>query len=351
MSALAGRLPSNHVHFAAGVGHYRRKAIIWALGAFLISSAYAAANAQAPIPVDGPIEHLKAGEYIWAPEIAPDGPVTIIVSLKTQRAYAYRNGVPIGVSTVSTGKAGHDTPTGIFTILQKEVDHKSNLYANAPMPFMQRLTWTGIAMHAGNLPGYPASHGCVRLPLAFAKLLFEVTKLGLTVVITNDPLAPEVLGTPPILTPPGAEQTPARTAYRWQPERSPTGPLSIVVSGRDRRIVVMRRGVEIGSSGIDIDGAVITTEAFTFAGLDGTRLRWLRLRLPGQANETTEMPVSERARGHMPEAFRLLLAGALVPGSTLLVTRDSLRSGGTGKELTLFTAEGSGTGTTSDPRK
>ena len=83
-----------------------------------------------------------------------------------------------------------------------------------------------------------------------------------SVVITNDPLAPEVVGTPPILTPFRAEHTPARTAYRWQPERSPTGPLSIVVSGRDRRIVVMRRGVEIGSSGIDIDGAVTMTEAW-----------------------------------------------------------------------------------------
>jgi hypothetical protein len=299
--------------------------------------------------VDGAIDQLKPGQFLWAPQIAPQGPVTVIVSLKTQRAYAYRNGVPIGVSTVSTGKAGHETPTGIFTILQKEVDHKSNLYANAPMPFMQRLTWTGIAMHAGNLPGYPASHGCVRLPLAFAKLLFEVTKLGLTVVITNDPLAPEVVGTPPILTQPQSGQTPARTTYRWQPERSRTGPLSIVVSGRDRRIVVMRRGVEIGSSSIDIDGAVTTTEAFTFAGLDGKRLRWLRLRLPGQASGTSDMTVSERARGHMPEAFRRLLVEALVPGSTLLVTRESLRSGGTGKRLTLLTAEATDNDTLGDP--
>ena len=115
----------------------------------------------------------------------------------------------------------------------------------------------------------------------------------------------------------------------------------------------MRRGVKIGSSGIDIDGAVTTTEAFTFAGLDGTRLRWLRLPLPGQASGTSEMTVSERARGHMPEAFRRLLAGALVPGSTLLVTRESLRSGGTGKQLTLFTAEAADTetATASDPKE
>src|SRR3546814_12301464 len=82
------------------------------------------------------------------------------------------NGVLIGISTISSGTAGHETPTGIFTILQKKVDHKSNLYDDAPMPYMQRLTWSGIAMHAGNLPGYPASHGCIRLPLDFAERLY-----------------------------------------------------------------------------------------------------------------------------------------------------------------------------------
>ena len=140
----------------------------------------------APVLIDGPIEQLEAGEFFWAPEIAPEGPVALIVNLQTQRAYVYRNGVPIGVSTVSTGKAGHATPTGIFTILQKDRDHRSNLYNDAPMPFMQRLTWSGIALHAGNLPGYPASHGCIRLPAPFAESLYGVTKLGLTVVITSD---------------------------------------------------------------------------------------------------------------------------------------------------------------------
>jgi hypothetical protein len=304
-----------------------------------------------PQEADGAIEQLKPGQFLWAPEIAPQGPVTVILSIKSQRAYAYRNGVPIGVSTVSTGKSGHDTPTGVFTILQKEVDHKSNLYDDAPMPYMQRLTWTGIAMHAGDLPGYPASHGCVRLPIAFAKLLFGITKLGLTVVITDDPLVPEVVATPPILVPPQTERTPARESYRWQPERSRTGPLSIVVSGRDRRIVVMRRGVDIGSSAIDIDGPVTSTEAFTFAGADGERFRWLRLRLPGQRSGAPEMTITERARGHMPEAFRRLLAASLVPGSTLLVTRESLRSGGTGKQLILFTAANPASWAVGNPRK
>lgn len=152
-----------------------------------------------PAPVDGPIERLKAGEYIWAPEIAPDGPVTIIVSLTLQRAYAYRNGVPIGTSTISSGKAGHETPLGVFVILQKDIDHKSNLYDGAPMPFMQRLTWDGVAMHAGNVPGYPASHGCIRLPAAFAKLRFGTTKIGLTVVVTDDASVPEVVPVPSVL--------------------------------------------------------------------------------------------------------------------------------------------------------
>ena len=102
----------------------------------------------------------------------------VYVDIGRQRATVYRNGVRIGVSTISSGKAGNSTPTGVFTILQKNKDHRSSTYDNAPMPYMQRLTWKGVAMHAGNLPGYPASHGCVRLPLEFAKRLFEVDRHG-----------------------------------------------------------------------------------------------------------------------------------------------------------------------------
>ena len=100
---------------------------------------------------------LLPGEYLWLPELSPRGPVLVLVSLPEQRAYVYRNGVRIGVATVSTGKPGFETPTGVFTILQKKREHYSNLYDDAPMPFMQRLTWGGVAMHAGRVPGYPAS--------------------------------------------------------------------------------------------------------------------------------------------------------------------------------------------------
>jgi len=131
------------------------------------------------------VARLKPGQYIWVPEIAPRGPMLVVVNIATQRVVAYRNGVPIAVSTISTGKAGHRTPTGVFTILQKAKWHRSSKYSNAPMPFMQRLTWYGIALHAGSLPGYPASHGCIRLPHEFARLLFDETNLGMTVIVTN----------------------------------------------------------------------------------------------------------------------------------------------------------------------
>ena len=133
---------------------------------------------------------LKPGDYLWHPEVSPAGPVVVLVSLPDQVMYVYRNGVRIGRSTVSTGTAGHRTPTGVFTVLQKKVDHESSIYKGAKMPNMQRLTWTGIAMHAGQLPGYPASHGCVRLPEDFAEKLYTVTKLGTTVIIADNKSSP-----------------------------------------------------------------------------------------------------------------------------------------------------------------
>lgn len=115
------------------------------------------------------------------------GGVEIAVSLAMQRLYVYRQGELIAVATVSTGKAGKRTPTGGFTILQKRQWHRSNIYSNAPMPFMQRLTWTGIAIHAGQLPGYPASHGCIRLPYEFARRLFGLTGMGDSVTVADWP--------------------------------------------------------------------------------------------------------------------------------------------------------------------
>jgi len=137
------------------------------------------------------VETLDPGDYVWAPEASKSGPVEIVVSIPLQVAYVYRGGKLIGVSTVSTGKPGHETPTGSFEILQKRREHYSNKYDNAPMPFMQRLTWDGIALHGGAIPGHPASHGCVRLPNAFAKALFGATKLGASVHIIDAAASPD----------------------------------------------------------------------------------------------------------------------------------------------------------------
>ena len=128
---------------------------------------------------------LRPGQYVWQPGQAATGEVEIVVSLPLQRAYVYRGGELIGVSTVSTGREGYETPAGSYTILGKEADHHSNRYDDAPMPYMQRLTWDGIALHGGAIPGQPASHGCVRLPLAFARLLFGATELGAAVHVTE----------------------------------------------------------------------------------------------------------------------------------------------------------------------
>lgn len=126
---------------------------------------------------------LGPGQYVWDTKGPSRGPVFLVIDLGVQRAVLYRNGVPIAASSVSTGRRGRGTPTGVFTILQKEVRHRSRTYDDAPMPYMQRLTWKGVAMHAGHVAGYPASHGCIRLPRGFAKKLYAVTRIGTPVMI------------------------------------------------------------------------------------------------------------------------------------------------------------------------
>ncbi len=165
---------------------------------------------------------LKNGHFVWAPELSAAGPALLVVNLETQRAVLFRNGVPIGASTVSSGKQGYETPTGVFTILQKRQEHYSKTYGNAPMPNMQRLTWKGVALHAGNLPGYPASHGCIRLPTKFSSLLFGATELGMTVVITSIPAVPSGSDAPDVaMMAPAMPASLSSAAYDWHPERSP----------------------------------------------------------------------------------------------------------------------------------
>lgn len=119
-----------------------------------------------------------------------DGILQIVVSKAQQSLAVYRDGAEIATTRVSTGKAGHSTPTGVFSILEKRKYHESNLYSSAPMPFMQRLTWSGIALHEGRVPNYPASHGCIRLPAKFARELYGMTARGVHVVVSEAPVIP-----------------------------------------------------------------------------------------------------------------------------------------------------------------
>jgi hypothetical protein len=273
------------------------------------------------------VTQLKAGQYVWAPEVAPRGPMLLIVNVGTQRAVLFRNGVPIAASTVSTGRPGHATPTGVFTILQKHVEHYSSLYDNAPMPYMQRLTWRGVALHAGNLPGYPASHGCIRLPAEFAKLLYGETKIGMTVVITHEQSLPRVAPTPGILSQ-GAETTGLDSGFVWKPEKAPDGPVSILVSAADRRAIVIRNGLVIGSAPVSVDGPVTGTWAYALKNIDAAGQHWVRMALSAKPSDGDEIAKSEWSRFHASDDFRRAVAGIIEPGTTIIVTSDSVAENG-----------------------
>ena len=175
----------------------------WLVAAALLASA-CVPDAQGAGPHSPESALAQAQLPVVAPDVIPEPPPTktvaevldsgvlITISLASQQMHVFRNGVFWRSSPVSTGKRGKETPTGVFAILQKKKFHRSNLYSNAPMPFMQRLTWGGIAIHAGRLPGYPASHGCIRLPNEFASELFMITGATSTaVIVVDEPLASE----------------------------------------------------------------------------------------------------------------------------------------------------------------
>jgi hypothetical protein len=280
---------------------------------------------------------LKNGEFVWAPELSPDGPILMVVNLATQRALLFRNGIPIAASSVSTGKPGYETPTGVFTVLEKKREHYSKTYDNAPMPNMQRLTWKGIALHAGKLPGYPASHGCIRLPPQFSSLLFGATHVGMTVVITSVPATPQS-SLPPdmaIARPPAGDASLLRAPYEWNPERSPKGMVSVVVSVADQRAIVLRGGVQIGSAPVRVQLPVEHAMAYVVRSWDKDGPHWLKLQFSGTGG-SMEVRADEKDRFETPWEFRRAVAASLKLGSVIIVTPESLTAGSPGKALTVI---------------
>src|SRR5215467_8484120 len=148
-------------------------------------------------------QHKRTKSDLAKPQFqdAPKGPFQIVISIADQRISLYENGTLIARSSVSTGVQGHPTPLGVFSVLGKEKWHRSNIYSAAPMPYMQRITWSGIALHAGDLPGYPASHGCIRLTNDFAIRLWHLTKRGTRVIIAHDDIRPVEVSNPHLFLP------------------------------------------------------------------------------------------------------------------------------------------------------
>lgn len=301
--------------------------------------------------------HLAPGQYVWHPEVAPVGPVVVVISLDEQRAYVYRNGIAIGLSTISSGRDGYETPTGVFTVLQKAREHYSNKYDDAPMPFMVRLTWDGVSLHAGSQPGHRASHGCIRLPATFAEKLFDITQRGQTVVIASGEVGPPSVVHPAVLapvTPLGmVADDPNRSAaaepeFEWTDGIDIDGPVTVLASISDRSVYVVRNGRRIARAALEVRGDFHLGGSLLFvigagfetkpSSLDPARPRreWTLYRL-GAATAGSDEDLGANLR--VATGFARRLYDALAPGTTVLVTDLPAVRGENYEEQTILESE------------
>ncbi len=321
--------------------------LIAALGAALLVSTSFVTPADASLLRRAKAKHSEsreAGKREKKEAKYPSGVLHIVVNISTQRVALYSDDKLATRSTVSTGVPGHPTPLGVFSVIGKERYHASNIYSGAPMPFMQRITWSGVALHQGFVTGRPASHGCIRLTSDFAQLLWQTTKIGARVIIAREDVAPSMISNPRLFVPrPAAEAAataPTRTAEATPvttsdaaapaavkanetPELRPTmaaepdkgadpalstppvipavtveldkvegrkelapprGPISIFISGKERRLFVRQAFLPIFDAPVAISDAdrPLGTHVYTaFADeSDATKLRWLTISVP-----------------------------------------------------------------------
>jgi lipoprotein-anchoring transpeptidase ErfK/SrfK len=318
-----------------------------------LSAAAAAPQGAGPAPSVTGNEPLAPGQFVWDAKAAGAGPLLVAVNIDEQMAYVYRNGRRIGRSTVSTGKEGHDTPTGVFSILQKNKDHYSKKYNNAPMPYMQRLTWDGIALHAGKLPGYPASHGCVRLPYEFSKLLFGVTEHGATVVMSRHREAPSMVSGDLLMS----NRAPATGApvrggtWSWAADDVPGGILTIVLSQKQKLAIVLRDGREAGRAPVVLNGPPMEGTT-TYILLEGAKaepsrivpgraaLNWLAIGDGVRPDRVEPLAGELVSRISFPSDFAQKVYDNLRPGATVVITNESLETSATGSKLTVMSSGG-----------
>jgi hypothetical protein len=285
------------------------------------------------------VSKLKPGDYVWQPNLSSTGSVAIIVSLPVQLCFVYRNGIRIAVSTVSTGKPGYETPTGVFTILQKAKVHHSSTYNEASMPNTERLTWGGVALHAGGLPGYPSSHGCIHLPLKFSAELFTITQIGTPVIIAGAHADPTAIVHPGMVLGQYAEHEfeQAVSAEKNPPVGDNVPHTSIIVSSAGNAIDVLSNGeiVASGKATIDNPGQPLGENVFILQGTNGDAkgLTWHAIAF----TQDTAMPASDsdpaavikRIHGDTPviEAIKQrMVAGTVLITTDLPLTPDA-RSG------------------------
>ncbi|MEI8313644.1 MAG: L,D-transpeptidase family protein, partial [Verrucomicrobiota bacterium] len=253
---------------------------------------------------------IKPQQYTWYPQRSTSGPVLVFVSIPRQEAVVYRNGIRIGRAAVSTGREGHNTPTGVFQILEKDANHRSSTYNSAPMPYMERLTWDGVALHTGFNPGRPDSHGCIRLPNGFAKELYGVTRTGGTVVVSDGAKLPTMDLTE------GFGETGAGVAgSKWS--GSPGGgTMSLALSTSSRKACVYQNGAKVGESPLEVKGGLLRFR--------GERVLLLSSDLKWQAVDGGG-PVSKlKEEIQLPEDFRQKIRSAIRPGATLVITSEPL---------------------------
>ena len=276
------------------------------------------------------IENMQPGQYTWHPERAPSGPVAVVVSLPEQRVHVYRNGVRIAVSTCSTGKPGHETPTGVFTILEKDKDHHSSTYNDAAMPNMNRLTWDGVALHAGKLPGYPASHGCVRLPMAFSEKLFGVTHVGTPVIIAGSASDSWDLTHPGMVLGNLAEGEMATAVAGLKGKAAPSDwsngaeypVVTVLATGEDRRLSLMENGEEIlvGEMTLTGDGPLGEHVFVLIEPAEGGGLRWSGITHHPDPNQPTQPEEQVLHRIGASPDFARAMSARLHPGFTFIVS-------------------------------
>ena len=276
------------------------------------------------------------------PQIPP-GQLHIMISIKSQRVAVYSDGMLAAKSNVSTGVSEHPTPTGVFSVIQKNRHHRSNIYSGAPMPFMQRITWSGIALHQGVLPGRPASHGCIRLSADFAQLLWKRTKLGARVIVTRDEYTPYPFSHPKLFAPKSdvtsqSETPPVKTAQadmtasdaakassddplvpdyppiadvtadirksladeKPEAKKTPqlTGPISVFISRKERKLYVRQAMTPVFETliGIADDSKPFGTHVFTATGPSDKGMKWIAVSLPVDAPKVVERKASKVER-------------------------------------------------------